>query len=45
MIYYNVLADGVIGLLMVYTKVKFDNLPTEFLVRLQKEFENDQGKT
>ena len=43
-IYYNVLADGLIGLLMVYTKAKFDNLPTEFLVLLRKEFENDQGK-
>lgn len=39
-IYYNVLADGVIALLLVYTKAKFDNLPTEFLARLRKEFED-----
>ena len=40
-IYYNQLADGVIALLMVYTKTKFDNLPTDFLLELKKEFEND----
>jgi hypothetical protein len=39
-IYYNRLASGEIALLMVYTKARFDNLPTEFLVRLRKEFEN-----
>lgn len=39
-IYYNVLADGVIALLLVYTKAKFDNLPTDFLVQLRKEFDN-----
>lgn len=39
-IYYNQLTDGVIALLMVYTKAKFDNLPTEFLIRLRKEFED-----
>lgn len=39
-IYYNQLSDGVIALLMVYTKTKFDNLPTEFLSRLRKEFED-----
>ena len=39
-IYYNRLADGTIALLMVYTKTKFDNLPTEFLVRLKKEFDD-----
>ena len=41
-IYYNQLADGVIALLMVYTKAKFDNLPAHFLLELKKEFENDQ---
>ena len=41
-IYVNQLADGVIALLMVYTKAKFDNFPTEFLVRLRKEFEDAQ---
>ncbi len=39
-IYYNQLGNGVIALLMVYTKTKFDNLSTEFLVRLRKEFED-----
>ncbi len=39
-IYYNRLADGTIALLMVYAKTKFDNLPTEFLVRLKKEFDD-----
>ena len=41
-IYVNQLAQGVIVLLMVHTKSKFDNLPTEFLVRLRKEFEDAQ---
>lgn len=39
-IYFNQLADGVIALLMVYTKAKFDNLPAAFLFQLKKEFEN-----
>ena len=39
-IYYNPLADGTVALLMVYAKAKFDNLPTEFLLRLKKEFED-----
>ena len=39
-IYFNQLTDGVIALLMIYTKAKFDNLPTEFLVQLRKEFED-----
>ena len=41
-IYVNQVADGVIALLMVYTKAMFDNLPTEFLIRLRKEFEDAQ---
>ncbi|WP_341922204.1 transcriptional regulator [Polaromonas sp. YR568] len=39
-IYFNQLADGVIALLMVYTKAKFDNLPVAFLLQLKKEFED-----
>ena len=42
-IYYNQLASGVIVLMMVYTKAKFDNLPAEFLTRLRKEFEDAQN--
>jgi hypothetical protein len=40
-IYFNLLADGVIALFIVYTKAKFDNLPISFLLQLKKEFEND----
>ncbi len=40
-VYFNLLNDGVIALLIVYTKTKFDNLPTTFLLQLKKEFEND----
>ena len=40
-IYFNLLVDGVIALFIVYTKAKFDNLPTTFLLQLKKEFEND----
>jgi len=40
-IYFNLLADGVIALFIVYIKAKFDNLPTAFLLQLKKEFEND----
>ena len=43
-IYYNQLADGVIALLMVYTKTKFDNLPAHFLLKLKKEFDDGQDK-
>ncbi len=39
-VYYNQLADGRIVLLIAYTKTKFDNLPTEFLLALQKEFDD-----
>lgn len=39
-IYFNQLADGVIALLMVYTKAKFDNLPPALLLQLKKEFED-----
>ncbi|MGI4859271.1 MAG: transcriptional regulator [Janthinobacterium lividum] len=39
-IYYNLLDDGCIWLLMAYTKAKFDNLPAAFLNRLREEIEN-----
>lgn len=39
-VYYNVLNDGLIYLLMVYTKAKFDNLPPLFLNKLREEVEN-----
>jgi hypothetical protein len=39
-VYFNQLADGVIALLMVYTKAKFDNLSTVFLLRLKQEFDD-----
>ena len=42
-VYFNQLANGVIALLIVYTKAKFDNLPSEFLARLKKEFEDGQA--
>lgn len=42
-VYFNQLAVGVIALLMVYTKTKFDDLPAAFLLQLKKEF--DDGKT
>jgi mRNA-degrading endonuclease RelE of RelBE toxin-antitoxin system len=34
-IYYNLLEDGEIWLLILYTKSKFDNLPTSFLEKLK----------
>ena len=39
-IYFNQLSEGVIALLMVYTKAKLDNLPPAFLLQLKKEFED-----
>ncbi len=36
-IYYNLLDDGEIWLLILYTKSKFDNLPTTFLKKLHEE--------
>ncbi len=38
-IYFNE-PDGRIWLLIAYAKAKFDNLPTEFLVRLKAEVEH-----
>ena len=40
-IYYNQLEAGKIGLLIVYSKAKFDNLPSEFLIQLKKEFNHE----
>ena len=39
-IYYNILDQGRIYLLMVYTKSKFDTLPAAFLNQLREEVEN-----
>ena len=39
-IYLNRLESGVIVLIIVYTKAKFDNLPTAFLKQLKEESEN-----
>jgi len=36
-VYYNLLDDGEIWLLIVYTKAKFDNLPNTFLNSLREE--------
>jgi hypothetical protein len=38
-IYFNG-TDGRVWLLIVYTKAKFDNLPTDFLVKLKHEVEH-----
>ncbi|TES96178.1 transcriptional regulator [Burkholderia cepacia] len=38
-IYYNLLDDGEIWLLIAYTKAKFDNLPASFLNQLREEIE------
>ena len=37
---YALAEDGQVWLLIGYTKAKFDNLPTEFLVALRKEIHN-----
>jgi len=41
-IYYNMLSEGSIWLLIVYTKAKFDNLPAAFLKQLKEEVSNDE---
>ena len=38
-IYLTQMQDCSIVLLTIHTKSKFDNLPTEFLLALKKEFE------
>ena len=40
---YALAEDGQVWLLIGYTKAKFDNLPTEFLVTLRKEIDNAQN--
>jgi len=39
-IYFNQLDHGVIWLLIVYAKAKFDNLPTTFLSQLKEDLVN-----
>ena len=39
-IYFNA-DDATIWLLIVYTKAKFDNLPTAFLAQLKREIDDD----
>lgn len=39
MIYFNA-DDGTIWLLIVYTKAKFDSLPTSFLIELKRGVED-----
>ena len=38
---YEVRSDGVVWLLIGYTKAKFDNFPTDFLNALKQEIQND----
>lgn len=40
-IYYNLLNDGEIWLLIAYTKAKFDTLPTAFLNQLREEIHHE----
>lgn len=40
-IYFNNLEAGKIGLLIVYAKAKFDNLPSEFFKQLKQELNDD----
>lgn len=44
-VYFNQLSAGVIALLMVYTKAKFDNLPNDFLLRLKQELDHAQDQS
>lgn len=37
---YFIVRDGTIWLLIVYTKVKFDDLPVEFLAQLKRSIED-----
>ena len=41
-IYFNQLELGKIGLLIVYAKSEFDNLPAEFFAQLKEEFNHDE---
>ena len=42
-IYFNVMKQGTIWLLMVYTKAKFDNLPLRLLKELKNEIDEKGG--
>jgi hypothetical protein len=42
-IYFNVMKQGTIWLLMVYTKAKFDDLPLNILKELKNEIEEKGG--
>jgi hypothetical protein len=42
-IYYNLLQDGTVWLLMAYTKAKFDNLPPEILKELKNAITKKNG--
>ncbi|QRX80907.1 transcriptional regulator [Glaciimonas sp. PAMC28666] len=39
-IYYNMLENGRIWLIIAYTKAKFDNLPAKFLNKLKEEIDH-----
>ncbi|WP_179401922.1 transcriptional regulator [Burkholderia guangdongensis] len=43
-IYYNVLDDGKVWLLIAYTKAKFDDLPTSFFNQLREEIDREKGR-
>jgi hypothetical protein len=43
-IYFNQLEVGRIGLLVVYAKAKFDNLPSEFFKQLKQEISDDETR-
>ena len=40
-VYFNQLEAGKIGLLIVYAKAKFDNLPSEFFKELKQELDDE----
>ena len=42
-IYFNVMKQGTIWLLMVYTKARFDNLPLRLLKELKNEIDEKGG--
>jgi len=39
-IYYNILQEGEVWLLIVYAKSEFDNLPSRFLKQLKEELDS-----
>lgn len=40
-VYFNQIEAGKIGLLIVYAKAKFDNLPSEFFKELKQELDDE----